>query len=94
MTTVNVKEDGSIEGYITLIEWANKNGVSISTARYYIQSKRLDTLKIGNVHFIKEDIGLPALKNSRLTGSRLNRWVESVCSEVEVRERIGGYCGN
>ena len=30
---VNIKEDGTIDGYLTIVEWAEKNNINVNTAR-------------------------------------------------------------
>lgn len=87
MVTVNVRDDGSIEGYITVLEWANKNNISISGARYYVSNKRLKSIKIGNGVYIKEDEPMP--ENKRRFD--MEAWVNRVCDEIERRGEKRGY---
>ena len=58
MTTVNILNDGSIEGYITVSEFAKKNNMPEVSVRQWISRGQLSALKIGgngkhNMIFIK-----------------------------------------
>lgn len=87
MTTVNVRDDGTIEGYITLSEWANKHNISSSGASYYIRNKRLNYIKVGNTKYIKENEPMPEAKNT----FNMEAWVNRVCDEIERRGERHGY---
>lgn len=88
MVTVNVRDDGTIEGYITVSEWANKNNISASTARYYISSKRLKSIKIGNTNYVKENEPMPEPISHHFN---IDAWVNRVCDEIEKRGERNGY---
>lgn len=87
MFTVNVRDDGTIEGYITVSEWANKNNISFSGARYYVQNKRLKSIKIGNTTYVKENEPMPENRNR----FNMEAWVNKVCDEIEKRGERNGY---
>ena len=87
MVTVNVRDDGTIEGYITVSEWANKNNIPASTARYYISSKRLKSIKIGNTNYVKENEPMPEARSS----FNVEAWVNRICDEIERKGERHGY---
>lgn len=65
MITVNVNEDGTIQGYLTAVEYAIKNGISDCMVRRQVQLGVIPSIKIGNINYIKEDTPYPSLKPGR-----------------------------
>ena len=67
-TTVTI-EDGRINGYLTVEEFAAKNNVSNASVRALIKRKRITPLTIGSgnrcTNFIPEDYDLGDLKRGR-----------------------------
>lgn len=65
---VNLKEDGTIEGYLTVIEFAIKHKVSDTTIRRLCQLKRIPTIKVLDVYLIPEDYKYIVSKPGRKKG--------------------------
>lgn len=58
-TTVTILDDGNIQGYLTVRQYAQKNGYSEGAIREQIRHGRLKSVVVGQgrnrLHYIKED---------------------------------------
>ena len=64
MTTVTI-DNGKILGYETAEEFANRIGVNESTIRVWVKRGKIETLKIGNIHFVKIGTEKPQRKKRK-----------------------------
>lgn len=69
-TMVRVMPDGSIEGYLTAFEFAQKMHVNQSLVYIWLQHGKIKSLNVGGLHFIREDEAYPP---SMKTGPRLRQ---------------------
>ena len=63
--------NGRPTGYLTILEYAKKNYVTANNVRYHIQNGRLEVLKIGYQHWIREETPYP--EDTRLKENRIRR---------------------
>lgn len=49
------KQTRQIDGYLTVEQWAKKNGIKVNTTRHYVYTGRIPSLLESGRHYIKSD---------------------------------------